>query len=81
MDSLCQFSKLKNWLNIKDNIKLFNRPQRGIYSTTDIKKNQIIIKIKSKYLLEYNAIYKLYPIDDIEERNSLVAFYILKLYL
>lgn len=75
------FNKLKQWLNIKDNIKLFNRPQRGIYSTTDIKKNQIIIKIKSKYLLEYNAIYKLYPIDDIEERNSLVAFYILKLYL
>lgn len=81
MESQCQFNKLKNWLNIKDNIKLFNRPQRGIYSMTDIKKNQIIIKIKSKYLLEYNAIYKLYPIDDIEERNSLVAFYILKLYI
>ena len=81
MDSLSQFNKLKQWLNIKDNIKLFNRPQRGIYSTNDIKKNQIIIKIKSKYLLEYNTIYKLYPIDNIAERNSLVAFYILKLYL
>jgi len=78
MDS---FNKLKEWLKIKDNIKLFERPERGIYSTKNIKKNQPIITIKAKYLLEYNYIYSLYPIDDIEECNSLVAFYLLKQYV
>lgn len=75
------FNKLKEWLKIKDDIKLFDRPQRGIYSTKNIKKFDQIIKIKSKYLMEYSNIYKIYPIDDIEEKNSLVAFYILIQYL
>ena len=70
------FHKLKKWLNIKDNIKIFNRPQRGIYSTENIKKGAIIIKIKSKFLIEYNKIYKTYPIEDIEETNSLVAYFL-----
>lgn len=77
MDSL---NKLKKWLGIKDSLKLFEREQRGIYSTEPIEKNKIIIKIKSKYLLEYQQISSIYPIDDIEEANSLVAFYLTKLY-
>ena len=75
-----QFNKLKKWLGIKDSLKLFEREQRGIYSTEPIEKNKIIMKIKSKYLLEYQQIYSIYPIDDIEEANSLVAFYLTKLY-
>lgn len=70
------FDKLKRWLNIKDNMKIFNRPQRGIYSTENIKKGVSIIKIKSKFLIEYNKIYKKYPIEDIEEKNSLVAYFL-----
>jgi hypothetical protein len=74
------FDKLKKWLGIKDTLKLFEREQRGIYSTIPIEKNKIIIKIKSKYLLEFQYIYSIYPIEDIEEANSLVAFYLTKLF-
>lgn len=73
-------NELKNWMNIKDNIKIFDRPERGMYSTKDIKKNQVIIKIKSKYILSYNNIYAKHPINNIDEKNSLVAFYLLKLF-
>lgn len=75
------FEKLKKWLKIKDNIKMYDRPQRGLYSIKELKKGEIIIKIKSKYLLEYSSIYVLYPISNINERNSLIAFYLIKLYL
>jgi hypothetical protein len=78
MDS---FIKLKKWLCIKDSIKLYNRNERGIYSTENIPKGKIIIKIKSKFLIEYQEIYKLYQIDDIEQINSLVAFYLVKLHV
>jgi hypothetical protein len=74
------FNKLKKWLGINDSLKLFEREQRGLYSTQPIEKNKIIIKIKSKYLLEYQKIYLELPIDGIEEANSLVAFYLTKLY-
>lgn len=74
------FDRLKKWLCIKDSLKLFEREQRGIYSTVPIEKNKIIIRIKSKYLLEYQYIYSIYPIEDIEEANSLVAFYLTKLF-
>jgi hypothetical protein len=72
--------KLKKWLKIKDGLKLFNRNQRGVYTTENIEKNKIIIKIKSKYLIEYQDIYSRYPIDNIAEANSLVAFYLTKLH-
>jgi hypothetical protein len=74
------FNKLKKWLGINDSLKLFEREQRGLYSTQPIEKNKIIIKIKSKNLLEYQKIYLELPIDGIEEANSLVAFYLTKLY-
>lgn len=75
------FDKLKKWLCIKDSLKLFNRPERGLYSTENIPNGKIIIKVKSKFLIEYQQINKLYLIDDIEEINSLVAFYLVKLYI
>lgn len=75
------FENLKKWLHIKDNIKMYDRPERGLYTTKEIKKGEIIIKIKSNYLLEYSSIYAKYPISNINERNSLVAFYLIKLYL
>jgi len=59
MDS---FDRLKKWLGIKDSLKIFERKQRGIYSTTQIEKNKIIITIKSKYLFEFQYIYSLYQI-------------------
>jgi len=74
------FDRLKKWLGIKDSLKLFEREQRGIYSTTPIEKNKIIIRIKSKYLLEYQYISSIYQIEDLEEANSLVAFYLTKLF-
>ena len=36
-----------------------------------------IVKIKSKYLIEYSRIEKIYPIEDLEYANSLVAFYLM----
>lgn len=72
--------KLKKWLGIKDYLKMYDREKRGIYTTSFIPKNKIIIRIKSKYLLEFQQIYLKYPIDDIEEANSLLAFYLTKLY-
>lgn len=74
-------NRLKKWLGIKDTLKMFERDERGIYTTEPIKEGNIVIKIKSKYLLEYQQIYKIYSIDDIEEANSLVAFYLTKLFL
>ena len=74
------FDEMKKWLGIKDSLKLFNRTTRGIYSTVPIEKNNIIIRIKSKYLLEYQKINKLYPIDGIEQVNSIVSFHLTKLY-
>lgn len=74
-------NRLKKWLGIKDTLKMFERVERGIYTTQPIKEGNIVIKIKSKYLLEYQQIYTIYPIDEIEEANSLVAFYLTKLYL
>jgi len=74
-------NRLKKWLGIKDTLKMFERDERGIYTTEPIKEGNIVIKIKSKYLLEYQQIYQIYTIDDIEEANSLVAFYLTKLYL
>lgn len=81
MNSLNSLNRLKKWLGIKDTLKMFEREERGIYTTEPIKEKSIIIKIKSKYLLEYQQIYPIYPIDEIEEANSLVAFYLTKLYL
>lgn len=42
-------NRLKKWLGIKDTLKMFERVERGIYTTQPIKEGNIVIKIKSKY--------------------------------
>jgi hypothetical protein len=73
------FEKLKAWLQIKDNIKIqtLGCGYRSCYSTIPIKQYESIVKIKSKYLIEYSRIEKIYPIEDLEYANSLVAFYLM----
>ena len=60
---------------------MYDRPERGLYTTKDIKNGDIIIKIKSQYLLEYSYVYSKYPISNINDRNSIIAFYLIKMYL
>lgn len=75
-----KFTQLKKWLGVLEPLELFDRPERGIYSRIPIKKNKIIIRIKSKYLIEYQHICSIYPIENIISANSLVAFYLTKLH-
>ena len=43
------FNKLKKWLNKEnDNIKMFDKETRGLYSICDIKENDIIMEIPKK---------------------------------
>ena len=85
-------TELKNLLEIQDDdICIFNRPERGLYSTKKISKGDIVIKVKRQYLLEYNYICRLYAdhpsfenfqtdfVDKLLEVNSLVAYYLYKL--
>ena len=74
------FDELKNKLGIKDSLALYDRVERGIYSTVPIEKNNVIIRIKSKYLLEFQKIENLYPINGIEHVNSIVAFHLTNLF-
>lgn len=85
-------AELKTLLEIQDDdICIFNRPERGLYSTKKISKGDIVIKVKRQYLLEYNYICSLYAdhpsfenfqtdfVDKLLEVNSLVAYYLYKL--
>ena len=72
------FENLKKWLGIKDSIHIFNTDTRGCYSSNLIKSFQPIVKIKSKYFIEYSKIIKLFDdLDELEFVNSLVAFYLM----
>ena len=85
-------TELKTLLEIQDDdICIFNRPERGLYSTKKISKGDIVIKVKRQYLLEYNYICRLYAdhpsfenfqtdfVDKLLEVNSLVTYYLYKL--
>lgn len=85
-------TELKTLLETQDDdICIFNRPERGLYSTKKISKGDIVIKVKRQYLLEYNYICRLYAdhpsfenfqtdfVDKLLEVNSLVAYYLYKL--
>lgn len=51
------FLKLKKWLNKEnDNLMMFDTGSRGIYSTKNIKKNEVVISIPNKYIIKYNEI-------------------------
>ena len=74
MDS---FILLKKWLNVtNDNICMFNKESRGLYCKKDIKKNEIIMKIPSKYIIHYSKIENKYISKKIYNTNSLVASYL-----
>jgi len=89
--TIINLTELKTYLEIQDDICMFDRSERGLYSTKKIKKDDIVIKIKRKYLLEYNYICKVYTdhtsfkefhidfVDKLLEVNSLVAYYLYKL--
>ena len=75
------FQKLKKWLKIKDNIHMYDRPARGLYTSKDIKKDTEIIKIKSPNLIEYSRAYEKFPNDKVKEQNSIVAMVLIKAHL
>lgn len=79
MDQPEWFDNLKSWLQIKDSIVLTtNTPARGCYSLKPIKQFEPIVKVKSKYLIEYSQIVSKYKFNgEIEFANSLVAFYLM----
>jgi len=79
MDQPEWFNKLKAWLGIKDSIRVLNCDSRGCYSLYPIKQYEPIIKIKSKYLIEYSQIQSKYKYTgDLEFANSLVAFFLME---
>ena len=48
-----KFNILKKWLNMQnDNLKMYKRHIRGIYSTHDIKNGDYILVIPSKYIIQ-----------------------------
>lgn len=74
MDS---FDKLRTWLKVKnDNLRMFEKNSRGLYSTKDIQKGSIIMQIPSKYLLELSIVEKIIK-DDFNNSNSSIAAYLL----
>ena len=80
------FDILKKWLKIKDdNLQMFEKGSRGLFSTKDINKGDIIMQIPLKYLIELSTIEKsiksmksMKSIKcDFNNTNSTIASYIL----
>ena len=77
---MSKFDKLKKWLNIKDNLIMMDKDTRGIMSTKDIHKGDIIMEIPSKYLIElsYCTKYVSKILDHtFDNTNSIIAIYLL----
>ncbi len=76
------FDKLKKWLQLSnDNLRMNKDGFRGIYSTKDIKKNDIIMKIPKKYIIQFSDINKgdnHIISEKLYNTNSLVASYLLE---
>lgn len=71
------FDKLKEWLNVNnDNIYMFEKGSRGLYSKKNIKENEIIMRIPSKYIIHYSKVKNKYISDKICNINSLMASYL-----
>lgn len=75
------FNKLRKWLHLEnDNLRMNKDGFRGIYSTKDIKKDDIILKIPREYIIQYSKINK-NDIPSMSEKlynsNSLIAMYLL----
>ena len=73
-----KFMKLQSWLKLEnDNVRMYDKDSRGLYSTHDIKKDDIIMKIPSKYIIEFSNINKSKIVDKLYNKNSYVATYLL----
>lgn len=71
------FTKLKEWLNKEnDHLMMYEKGSRGIYSTKDIKKNDIIISIPEKYIIEYSKIKDNKLVNKLNNMNSMIALYL-----
>jgi len=71
------FDKLRTWLKVKnDNLRMLEKDSRGLYSTKDIQKGDIIMQIPSKYLVELSNVEKSIKID-FNNSNSTIAAYLL----
>ena len=74
------FDILKKWLKIKnDNLQMFEKGSRGLFSTKDINKGDIIMQIPIKYLIELSTVKKSMKNMkcDFNNTNSTIASYIL----
>lgn len=80
------FDSIKKWLKIKnDNLQMFQKGSRGLFSTKDINKGDIIMQIPVKYLIELSSIEKsiksmismISMKSNFNNSNSTIASYIL----
>jgi hypothetical protein len=77
---MLHFDKLKKWLKINDTLKMMEKETRGIISTKDIYKGDIIMEIPYKYLIELTYCTKYiskFIHKEFESTNSIIAVYIL----
>ena len=72
------FNKLREWLHLEnDNLMMNEDGFRGIYSTKDIYKDDIIIEIPDKNLIQYSNIKKNRIESKLYNTNSSIAMYML----
>jgi hypothetical protein len=70
------FIKVKEWLHLEnDHLHMYDTDIRGIYSDQDIKKDDIILAIPQKYIIEYSEV-KCKKIKDLLNRNSHLILYL-----
>jgi len=73
-----KFSKLKLWLNMQnDNLRMYDKGSRGLYSINDIKNNEVILQIPSKYIIEYSKVSNNSISSKLYNSNSVLALYLL----
>ena len=74
------FQNLRKWLKTNDSLQMLEKDSRGIISTKDIKKDDIVMEIPSKYLIELTQVKKYvskYLKHDFDNTNSIIAVYLL----
>jgi len=72
------FNNLRKWLQLEDdNIRMFKKESRGLYSINDIKEGERIMEIPEKYILELSKIKNPKILEKLNNTNSYVAFYLL----
>lgn len=67
---------LKNYLNIQDDLYMLEKPSRGIASSKWIKKDEIIVKIPEKFLIQPSIISYFKKLKGKVHENSIIAYYL-----